>query len=787
MSAKISLLGSRRSGLSGTNLAIIFVLALPTAFVWCSWVAVDAVLLTPLPYSDSDRLVRLWSRKSGSTLEGITMRQLAVLRRDMPWVEAVGVYSPIVRDVGGSDGSPDRTRRLPGMRVSAGYFEALGIPVLRGRLFADPDEDLVSARVALASEALVARGVVRGVGDGLSIDGIEHRVVGIVRDDAGFGREQVFYWLPVALEADLPNAATHTIQYAALARLTPGADVETAAARGSSVLSATGFDAQVVMRSLHAHLISSVRPTLVLLQVAALILMGLATINAGWLYSLATRRGRRDCAIKAALGASRRRLIRGEIWQAAFIAMGTVLLALLFAWTLLGLSRSVIEASLPIAAQLRLSLRGAVFPAVVALGCACLATLPGTIAVTRDLIGQELLRQRIDAGSRLRLEYSSVVAQAAIALALTVQAGLLASVVYQMLYSQLGLEDTDVIAAHVTVPQGWDEGTWMLQSELLQALHAVGIDAAVANGLPLSHHWSRVGVRKPPDLRPYEMTGLRVVSRAYRDVVSLPLLAGRWFRSGGDEAVVIVNDVFARHHFGSVEDALEKQVTIGAMWAPASTVVGVVGAVRYAGLLEEPEPEAYRLAGSMPERSTGADGSFFVLGRARPGVADDLRAVLAARSAELEVVEVLDLRELLWSSTGNRPLITLGVGLFAASALLLMCIGTYGAVSDLLERRRQRIGIQLCIGASPVRIGREVAREIGTAWVVAVVCGLALTTLLRAGLGATAFVPEGVETPSLALFAGIGGAALGVVLLAASYTPIRRACRTDPLSVLQAP
>jgi putative ABC transport system permease protein len=326
-------------------------------------------------------------------------------------------------------------------------------------------------------------------------------------------------------------------------------------------------------------------------------------------------------------------------------------------------------------------------------------------------------------------------------------------------------------------------------SRLPRSLEAAGIRAATINRLPLSGYFTMSSLRMPPDLRGTKMVGLRLVSPSYFDLVKVRLVQGRVLTPADEgREIVVVNDVLARQLFGGTEAAIGQRIVLGSMWAPESEIVGVIQGVRHRGVLEEIDPELYVLYENSRRLMAAASPMGFLLASSSGGgrTEEAIRRIIAAELPEAEIIDVRPFEDFLWKTTGDKPLLAMGAGLFALIAVLLMLAGFHGMIGQALAERSREMAIRRAMGASPKRmIIESMSASLGV-YVAGIGVGLLFAFALRNTLRSAIFVPSELPEPSLAAVGAWAAVAVGLAVVIACYQPVMRAIRSDPAVQLRA-
>ncbi|MET0552498.1 MAG: ADOP family duplicated permease [Vicinamibacteria bacterium] len=761
---------------------------------------VSAVLLRPLPYPDANRLVRL----TGSYPKGAVV----ALQERSRTMDVAGVSADQTMNLT-ADG---RTIRVSGSVASANLFALLGRPAARGRALAGGDEAPGRDRVVVLGHGLwqsAFGGDEAVVGRTIAVDGVPRQVVGVMPEAFAFPSGATQIWLPLRLDPTDPDDYWGFGWMPALGRLRPGATPEAAHEELRALMPqvaalfpfrADSWNADAVVRALQADLVEAVRPKLLVLQAAVAIVLLIACANVASLLLARAAARRRELALRAALGASRPRIVRQLLTESVALALAGGLAGTGLAHLLVAGLRALPGAD---AGSAAVGVDGRVLAFATALSVACgllFGVVPALVASRVDIAGAVKSGSARTAGpGTVRIRGVFIATEVALAVVLSVGAGLLVRTLAKLARVEPGFAARQALAATVSPnPSVCAEsaGCVALYDDLMRRAAALpGVrGVAAASGSPLAPEQPLlpVEIEGQPPLAPGAPATLLWaggVTPSYFDVMGIPLLRGRAFAetdAAGAAAVVVVSASTARR-FWPGEDPIGR--TIRVMWdAHRRTVVGVVGDVRqYAlsgrspdgivGAFYMPYPQAVGLDRRIPRSMT-----LFVRPDGAPaGAAESLRQALAVRESEVSVGEVQSLSSVVSSSVSEPRALTWLFAAFAACALLLAAIGTYGLVAYSAAQRTYEIGVRVAIGASRRQVFALVMGESVRLVAVGLVAGLVAALALARGL--SRFLYE-VSASDPATFAGVS-LLLVVTALLAGFLPGRRAAAIDPVRALR--
>ena len=757
---------------------------------------IDSTLLNPLPYPDADRLVFLWKQAPGSSLQTTPESEdIAVWRERATSFEDIQVYSSAgaLTLRGG-----DEPRRLIGLRVLPGFFDFLGVQPLRGRGFSE-EEGRLEERLAIIGYGLWRShlgGADDVLGRTLTLDDEPYTVVGVMPRDFHFQApfDESELWLPLSMA----NAEQLASPFA-VARLAEGVSKEAAdqelAAIAAAMAEETGEDVWPAAarrpQDLHA---ASFSASLVMLQAAVAMVLLIACANVANLL-LARGAGQRgEMAMRAALGASRRRLLRQLLTEHLVLALAGGLLGY-------GLARGSVAAiallrpeSMTSLATLRVD--GWIFffaMGVAALTGALFGFAPALQASRQNLSVQLRESGARSSGARGRtwLRNALVVAEVGLAMLLLVGAGLLFSSLYQLLNVDLGFDTDNVLALSVGLPRERypdDPSQRQLYDELVARLRQVGgarVEgiAAASGPLPTLGIWmSSFAAEGEEPREPFVdlVAHTGIVSPGYFTTLRVRFVDGRDFTA---------DDV----------DSPDRPVIVNAGWAermwPGERAVGKRIQVQRSG-----EPSFYRVVGVIDDPLlVGPTGAFNDLQIFRPWFASSSPSLIIRTSGDpLPLVEAF--KEQVWAIDPDLPIENIArldeiyagrlvgqrfnvmlLGAFAAIAVLLAVIGVYGVLSYAVGQRAHEIGIRVALGARRGDVVPMIAWQGMRMVLLGVVIGIASAAALTRFIESLLYEVSAIDP---ATYVAVSTVVVAVAALAC-LIPALRAARVDAMEVLR--
>jgi putative ABC transport system permease protein len=761
---------------------------------------VNAVLLRPLPYEESERLVFITERSP--VLEGMSVAYPNYL----DWREQNGVFDNIgvYRRVGVNLTGNGEAERLSGGEVSAEVFNALRAKPVLGRTFLEEEDRPGANPVVVLGYGLWQRRFGRSenvIGETLTLNAKAHTVIGIMPPDFRFP-SGVDLWIPVGLNADNPSwvRGNHPGLYA-VARLKPGvttsqaqAEMDTIAVQIEQQYPQSNLGSRVTITPLFNRIVGDIRPALLVLLAAVGFVLLIACANVANLLLARAAARQKEIAVRMALGATRSRLIRQLLTESVLLSVAGGALGLLLAVWGIDLLIAISPNNIPRFTEIKLDNRVLGFTAGIALMTGILFGLAPALHASK-LNLNEMLKEggrSATAGSRRqRIRGLLVVSEVAIALVLLISAGLLIKSFLRLQQVDPGFNPDNVLTAGIPLPR-----TKYLEPEkritFYEALFSriatlPGVQAVGAvSELPVeggSQTYFVVEDRPIPPREEIPLTEYSLVSAGYFDAMELRLLSGRKFeqqdvRNG--PSVCIIDENFARQYWPD-QDPIGKRLKYGGAdpGNPWTTVVGVLANVKYNGLDQEsPRVQIY-----LPYKQSTFLGASLVIRTAGDpkNLVAAVRNEVSAIDPDLPIYEVRTMNEVINESVASRRLYMTLLGIFAGVAMILAAIGLYGVMAYSVAQRAHEIGIRMALGAQPGDVLRLVVKQ-GMALTLAgvatgLICAFALTRLLSSLL-------FGVSATDLSTFVIISVILAGVALVAC-FVPARRATKVDPMIALR--
>ena len=781
---------------------------------------VNAVLLRSLPFSHPERLVKIVAsnRGVGARDIGFSVPEFDDLR------SRAGVFDQVTAIQGGPTNltGAGRPQRFELLEVSPNYFSMLGTSAHIGRVFGPGDETPGFAEAAVISDGLWTREFGRDpgvLGRKIQLDNDPYTIVGVLppgfRHPGSTVSTDVEIWLTCGFRGDPFPKPERSLRVfpGAIGLLKPGIGLEQARSRLDAFTSqlraefATDYPAgsawSIEVEQLQDSLVGNVRPMLLVLMGAVVLIVLLASVNVANLL-LARASGRqREVALRLALGASRARMIRQMLTESVILSLVSGLVGVLTAMAALKFVR-FLPVQIPRLAGVQVDWTVLSFALLITLlaglGFGLVPALQSSKAEIAAAI-REGARGSGTSSKTNRLRALLIASETALAVVLMVGAGLLLRTFWGLLQTNPGFNPSKVIAAdfYLPVPNNPDLDRYAKPDivntfvrEALRRVRAIpGVEfASMTTDLPVTHS-SRPRVVNIED-RPDEsgkglFSQVTSVTPDHFKVLQASLVRGRYFTEDDDtgkEPVAIVDESTARTYWPG-RDPIGRRVSMrnprGAATPPWCTVVGVIKDINSDGLDQSGAPHIYRPIYQFPGYRAFSKSVTVRTSFSATSLEPQIRREIQAVDPDLPVFNVRTMKEVIDGSLASRHFSAQLVGGFAAAALLLASVGIYGLLAYMVGQRSQEIGVRMALGAMPSTIGRMiVSRGAGLAG-IGVGIGLILSGIMAPLISSLLY---GVRPLDPEVFIAVP-VILMVVVLLASYIPAWRAARVNPIVALR--
>jgi putative ABC transport system permease protein len=770
---------------------------------------VNAVLLRPLGYPDSDRIVQFYLASKDGEAHGQSIPDLRFLLDRAGSVQDISAYDFNQSEMGLTSGVP---QQVHGIHVTSNYFQLFGTPMRIGRAFNRVEDRVNGPKVAVLSYALWEHrfaGDERIVGKAISLDKQSYTVIGVTAE--GFhSAPEAQLWIP--FQFDL-NSTDKLHSFAIAARLKP----ETTLAQANAELDAVSQAANLVselpdpefhfqVRRLRDAMVGGVRSSLLTLQGAVGFVLLIACANLANLLLVRMTVRRREFAVRAAIGAGRGRILRQLIVESLLLgslgcAVGVVV-GILGVNILLKLAPGNLPGIGDAAIEIGLDWRVMSFAGGLAIVTGLAFAILPAIAVLRpkltDTLNETGSRQGL--GRRTKWLHSlTVISEVALSLILLIGAALLMRTFISLSHVDPGFDSHQVLM--MTMPMGGEKSASaaslaaMVRDARQQLAAIPGVEASAASFSP--PFASRMGLPFSSVSSTSQISGdgeWLAASPGYFRVLKIPILRGREIDArdeAGAPGVVMINETMARR-FWPRQDAIGQQIVIGKDLGPKfedklRTVVGIFGDTRDSDLSAPAEPTMVIPDAQEPDGIVELVSKFgpiwwMVRSRIEP------HQLIAAVSAQLRkasggrpVGDIRTMDDMLARSVAQQKFNMLLLSIFASIALLLAAVGIYGVIAYSVAQRTHEIGIRMALGAGRPSVRNMVLREGIAKGTVGVLCGACGAFFLSRPLTGLLF---GVSAHDVGMFVAMA-LLLEVVTVFAAFIPARRAARLDPVRALR--
>ena len=796
----------------GFTFAAVAALALGIGATTTIFTVVNGVLLRPLDYAAPDRLVNIWNDlgQGAQSLPAVSPLDFRDYQRRSRTVESFAAATEAdVANLRGNltgDGEPERVSLVA---VTANFFPLLGVAPSAGRQFLEAEEVLNGPHVVMLSHRLWQRrygGDPSLVGRTIQIDGVAHEVVGVLPPDfrlqlpkEAFQVKDADMWVPIQFDYGQPLPRNLTF-FTVFGRLRPGVTYDQAQAEMDMI--AGQFRAEFKEHAasnlriravpLHQDVVKHARPALVILLGAVGLVLLIACANVANLLLVRGTTRSAEFALRTALGASRRAMIRQVLTESLVLAAAGGALGMTLTVFALSLLRSLHPANLPRLADVRLD--GTVLLFTIAV-CATTAVLFGLVPAVRAAATDPQAHLKSggrggSGGDRRRARNLLIGAEVALSVVLLVGAGLLIRSFVALQRVNPGFDPSDVLTFELSLPSGTYQGgaprraffrEMKSRLEALPGVKAVGL----VSQLPLTGS----GPLSPfayneETARNFESVTAdgRNVSATYFQAMNARLLAGRTFTDGdsvGTPAVIIVDESLAKLAWPG-QNPIGKQLQLQPTGTPNAfaEVVGVVEHMRQHDLTRDVLHQIYFPIG----QGTPWVMTVVVEAAVDPaGLAGPVRSTIAEMDPDLPVSRLMPMGVLVSEGMAQARFSLVLMSALGGIALLLTAVGVFGVISYSVSQRTREFGIRLALGEDPSRTRRSVVAS-GMRLVLASI-GIGLVGALAIGRLISGLLYQ-VPPADPVTFATIA-LLLATVALFACYVPARRATRVDPALTLR--
>ena len=780
--------------------SVVTVLALAIGANTAMFALVRAILIRPLPLSEPDRLITFTIVRPG------TDRQPLSLLDVQDFEESNRTLNGIVSLFGWSANLTGRgdAERLSAMRVSADYFQVTGAQVQLGRPLQPEDEQRPSALISHGMWQRRFGGAVDAIGQSIVLNGEAFTIVGVLRPDFVSLVRDADIVVPYSPATDPRRGNRAQGFLRVVARLKPGisraqADDDLGAIGRrlhDEYPDSHGADTAIRVVSLHEEMTGRSAPMLRMLFGAVVLVLLVACANIAGLVLVRATAHQQELAVRAALGASRGRIVGHVLAETAILGVLGGALGIVVARVLIEALTATGPAALPRVAEIGIDPSVAIFTFAVALGTSVIVGVaPALQAWRRDLRGSLQQGERGSSTGGTRLRAALVFAEIALSTVLLITAALLARSFQRVQAVDPGFRPSQVLTIRLSLPRVRYGGRAAIEhfaNELQPKIASLpGVRASAAgNVVPMNGYLATTAFYVDGILtKDAPEAHYRMITADYFRALGIAVRSGRTFNAGdrsGSAPVAIINETFARLYFHD-RTAIGSRMRLddGEKVPREVQIVGVVGDVRHFGLEKEATIEVYVPIGQVPDPTTIwlANNMYWVIQTdgAPLAAANAVRREIAAVDPAVPASFVRSMDQWLGGTLAARRFNLQLVGAFAGAALLLAVIGVYAVSAFSVTVRTREIGIRAALGASRRDVIGLVLRNSASPVLGGLAAGTAVAIVLAPALSGMLF---GV-TPHDGISLAISLTALAGAALLANIVPARRAARIDPIVALR--
>ena len=784
----------------GFTIVAVLTLALGIGANTAIFSVVDGVLLHPLPYAHSERLVWIWGNFPGGNMAAVSPPDLADYRARDRSFEHLGAFFVLGAEPQNLSINGHSEQAMETM-VTSDFFEALGVKPLLGRTFAPADEQFDSPQTIILSFHLWQQkfgGAPGLLGQSVVSDGQNVTVIGIMPASFDFPRGTEA-WFPAPLLAKgMQQRPAHLFRPVGLLKrgvtmAQAQSDLDGIARILEKQYPDTNRGWSLRLENMQSAIVGPVRTPLLLLLGAVGLVLLIACVNVANLLLARNSVRQREIAIRNTLGASRWRVTRQLLTESILLALIGGLLGILLADWGVTFLKTLAAGSLPRLAEIQLNGPVLLFTAALSLSTGIVFGIaPALQAMRSDLQGALKEGGRASAGTaRQRLRSLLVVAEVSLSAAMLIGAGLLLNSLWRTLQVNPGFDARGVLTTQILLsgqPDSDDVHRTAFFRNFFAKMNSIpGVSSSGGiSELPLSDQFNddffTTDSTPPKDPRDAKDADFRVIAGDYFKVMGMPLLEGRIFTEADHTrgpGVVIVDQPFAKRYFPEA-DPIGRHLLVyeGSQGYASCEIVGVVGGVRHISLQRQPRPTIY-----FPyEQFSRSNLNVVVRSGANPAsIAAGVRAALSSLDPDEPVAAFTPMPQIVSESASGGRFNAFLLGLFGGLALILAAAGIYGVMSYAVSQRTHEIGVRLALGAPPHAMLRMIVRQGMILVGVGLIVGLALAASLTRFMASQLYGVNAMDPSTFAAALIV----LSCVSLAACLIPARRAMRVDPMIALR--
>jgi len=780
----------------GFSFVAILTLALGIGANTALFSVVNAVLLRPLPFLNSSRLVWSWGDCPLCDQAAVAPADFIDYRAQSHSFEYYGAMAggDSLFNLAGSD----KPTQIKGSMVTAGFFEALGVQPRYGRVFEASDEKTTDPQVVILSHHLWQERFGSDpnvIGESVTLDDKTRTVVGVLAKDISL-LSQADLWFPAPFQNQgMQSRRSHFLRPVGLLRR--GVSISQAQAELNTIAAGLGREYPVTnagwslrLEPLQSVLVGSARlPLLVLLAAVGLVLLMACANVASLLLSRNTVR-QREIVIRTAIGAGRSRLVRQLLTESLLLALAGGAAGILLANAGVEFLKGLGPQSLPRLEEVNVSGGVLAFTFATAILAGVLFGLGPALRASRRDMAQSLREGGAsgDSRSKHRAHNALVVAEVALSVVVLIASGLLLNSFWRLMRVQLGFDPANVLTTEVSLVSpryddaGRRESFFHDLEDRIQSVSGAG-RAGFVSELPLSGEaddtFFTIAEHPPANPNDNQDADVRVIDGDYFGAMRIPLLAGRAFErldSLESRKVVIVNEPFVKKFFPN-ESPIGKHLRVfeGKPEFVAREIVGIVGGNKHFALQESLRPAMFTPGSFMKMnvvvRSAGDPAMLTTAVRQAIRAIDPDEATAAFRT----------MGDVVSSSAAGDRFNALLLGVFGGIALLLTAAGIFGVLSYLVTQRTREIGLRMALGAQRTDVLRVIVGHGVRLALLGLAIGVVAAAVVTRWMASVLFDVKPTDPLTFVAVAVV----LGTVAFLASYVPARRAMRVDPMVALR--
>ena len=762
---------------------------------------VNAVVFRPLPFRDPDRVVMAWWRAEevkGGEHTPLCAADLLDWRSGSHVFEKVGAYG--FNDFIYTGGATPE--RVAGVAATADFFDILGVKAALGRTFLPDEEKPGANRVVVLSSTFWRKYMAssaEAIGSSITLDDNTFTVVGVMPDEFRFIDPDIELFTTLELR---PPTRRAPYFLTGLARLNPGADLKQGRADMAGVAKQISADnpnpeSAFNLQPVTAVVVGPVQTQMLVLLGAVAFVLLIGSVNIASLMVAMGAARQREISIRMAIGAGRGRLIRQLLTEGLLLAVAGGLMGLLLATWGIDAMKTMDPGTIPRLSEANIDGRVLAWLAASCAASCIIFSLFPAICLSRRNINEALKdagRSCMETSGSRRVRGALAVTEIALALVLSIGAGLLIRSFVKLREVEMGVKPASILIAQLSLPDvkySDPPKTIGFYKELLNRVQAIpGVaSVAIGSGLPpnlrdYSDTFRIDGLVTGPNEPPPVADGLHV-SAEYFGVLGAKLLEGRFFSEADTESapqVVVVNETLVRKYFAG-RDPIGKNI----WWYSDKPrqIVGVIADIKYRKLDQGVQPVVY-----LPYLQAVLSHTYLAV---KSAVADPLSLAPAVRAEvwsldrDLPLADVKTLERNISESVAQPRFNTLLVALFSVMALLLAAVGIYGLIAYSVSHRTNEIGIRMVVGAQARDVAKLVLKQAALHTILGMAIGLpgafAVTRVLSRLLFESGLLFE-IKATDVATYVVVS-VLLPAIAMLAGYVPARRAARIDPISALR--